>query len=380
MIRRNQLLGALGLVAVCALLYGGWMAYQAHCNLVTLNVRNMEVRKVVNKLQWQTWETITLHSNVQGQVTLNVVRVPLEEVLKIVCDQTSCNWSTIYPLYSNQRSLVTLKKALRGELDPASNGWTNLQPRGFFGGGPMFGGGPPGGPGAPSSQLVSLQVYRKEVSFVALALNRFAGARVIPEDGTEALVNLTLDKASVPMAVAKLAKKAHRSWARLYVLRGQFGPGGPGRPGFAGGGPGGPGGPPPFGRRDGTNGPPQLGMRDPNSTNQFGPRGPGLPPEQLEDMRKQRETLEAQLMAALPTPERTKALEAEQQRAQTFQDMQNMTPEQRRERFGAMAGAGMDQRNRDRVRNSTPEQRVEQQRAMLQMRQRMQQMQAPPSP
>jgi hypothetical protein len=281
--------------------------------------------------------------------------------------------------------LVTLKKALRGELDPAQHGWTNLQSRGFFGGGPMFfgGGGPFGGPAASPTQSVSLEIRNKDVAFVTLALNRFGGARVVPEDGTPGPVSLTLHKASVPQAVAQLAKQAHRNWTRLYVLRGDFGPGGPGRPGS-------PGGPPPqFAMRDGTNRVargrpdegPQLTVRDPNGMDRPGPPGaggPGLTPEQREAFQKQRDALEAELMTALPAADRQKVQDAQQQREQQMKEMQSLTPEERRQRFAQMGGGAMDQRNRERIRNSTPEQRVEQQRRMVQMRQRMQQMQPPP--
>src|SRR5262249_34987410 len=85
--------------------------------LVTLNVRNMEVRQVVRKIERQTGDSITVHSNVQGKVTLNVRRMPLEDVLEIVGEQTSSRWSSLYPLYSNGKSLGRLEQSLRGELD-----------------------------------------------------------------------------------------------------------------------------------------------------------------------------------------------------------------------------------------------------------------------
>ncbi len=114
---------------VVAALYGGWLAVRAHRNLVTLEVRNMEVREVVKKIKWQTWETIYLDTNVQGKVSLNVHEMPLESVLHIIGDQVNSRWAAIYPLYSSGKSLVALKKALRGEADATKSGWTNLQNR-----------------------------------------------------------------------------------------------------------------------------------------------------------------------------------------------------------------------------------------------------------
>src|SRR5437773_790899 len=107
-----QVIGALAVGAV--LVYGGWLAIRAHRNLVTLNVRNMDVREVVKKIEWQTWESIFVHKDVQGKVTLNVRKMPLEQVLRIVGDQTSSRSSTLYPLYSSGSSLRALKQSLRG--------------------------------------------------------------------------------------------------------------------------------------------------------------------------------------------------------------------------------------------------------------------------
>ena len=133
---RTKLFGALAAVLGVVLLYGGWLAVRAQRNLVTLNVRNMDVRQVVKKIQWQTWEIVQLHKDVQGKVTLRVHDMPLEQVLRMVGEQTLANSSVIYPLYSSGKSLAALKKALRGEIDPAVNGWTNLQNRAAFRGGP----------------------------------------------------------------------------------------------------------------------------------------------------------------------------------------------------------------------------------------------------
>ena len=123
------------LAVVVALVWGIYVAVRAHGNLVTLDVRDLEVRAVVKKIEWQTWERIFVHQNVQGKITLNVRKMPLDEVLNIIDEQISSRWSKIYPLYSTSKSLVALKQSLRGEIDPAANGWTNLQSRSLFRGG-----------------------------------------------------------------------------------------------------------------------------------------------------------------------------------------------------------------------------------------------------
>ena len=344
--------------------YAAWRAYYA----VTLNVRNMDVREVVRKIERQTRQAITVHSNVQGKVTLNVKRMPLEEVLEIIGEQTFSRWSSLYPLYSNSKSLTRLQQSLRGELDPRHNGWTNLFSRsggrdgrggpGGFGG---FGGGPPfgGDSGRGSNQLVSLQIEGKDVQFATLALNRYAQAHIVLEDGANAVVTLRLNKAKLPAAVSQLAKKAHLSWAKLYTLTG-FGDFDRGRTEFASRGPG-------RGERGSEDGPRRRFDWD------------NMSDEERDARRKQREALEDELKQTLPPAEQAKIAEQQQQREQMRQELSTMTPEQARERFSQMrggpggGGGGRDQRMNSFLKNSTPEQRVERFRRMEERRQRWQQ-------
>jgi len=362
----------LGALVVAGLGYGGWLAWNAHLNLVSLNVRNMPVRDVVSKIEWQTWETVVVDNAVQGNVTLRVRRRQLGEVLGMIAGQTAAQPAMIYPLYSSGASLVNLRKALRGEVDPMTHGWTNIQQRGL--GGPMMafgpGGGGFGGPGGPMLVMagpggpapgpdrthgVSLNILGKDLGFAVTALERFAQARVVPEDGTAGMVTLVVKQATPSAVVAKLAGNVHRKWARVFALRAGFGPGrGPGGPGGPRG-PGGFGGPPQMFVMAGTNRPPR-GFGEPGDPN----GGPN--PEmaaRFEEMRKQREAREQELLQALPADERQKLEQAQQERQKQMEELQNMTPEQRRDAFARMNGGGrMDQANRERILNSTPEQRA----------------------
>ena len=345
---------------VLAAIYFGRAAYRAHLNLVTLDVRDMDVREVVNKMEHQTWEVIFVEKAVEGKITMQVEKMPLEEALRLVGSQASARASTIYPLYSTSQSFKALKESLRGEVDPATHGWTNLQSRGMaFGGmgamGGMGGGGARGGlgalmGGAVPNQLVSLSISAKDVAFASLALNRFASARVVPEDGVNATVSFMVKQVSVPEAVAKLAKAADRKWTTLYALQSFGGPGGPGgRGGLAGFGGRGPGGPPPTGGD--TNSPPRRGG--------FGGFGdPDMTDEQRAEARKQREALDQELLATLPAEERQKIEDAQAERDKLMQEMANMTDEQRRDRMMQLMGPAIDKMARDRLLNSTPEQRA----------------------
>ena len=337
-------------LALGVALYFGWAGWRAHRGLVTLDVRDLDVRLVVKKIAWQTWDDVFVHKDVQGKVTLKVRDMPAVQVLALVAGQTSSRPSLLYPLYSKGESFTQLKKSLRGEVDPATHGWTNLQGRAFFGGpGGGFGGGPGGGmfgggmPGQAQNQIVSLNLLGKDIPFATLAFNRFAQARVVPEDGASATVSVIIKQASVSKAVAQLARAAHLKWAKVYALQGGFG---------------GPGGLPQFAARDG-GGPPRFG---------FG--GPDMTDAQREEFRKQRDALEQELNGVLPAEQRQKIEQAQQEREQQMQEMANMTDEQRRNRFMQLnGGAGqMDKMMRDRIMNSTPEQRAQQNQRMNQMR------------
>jgi Spy/CpxP family protein refolding chaperone len=346
--RRSQWLWAVLFLAMLG--YGARFVWRAHRNLVTLDVREMDVRKVVKKMEWQTWENIHVHKEVQGKITLKVINTPLEEVLRIVSAQSQSRPALFYALYSDGKSLSRLNQSLRGEVDPAMHGWTNLANRPFggggggpggFGGGGMFGFTAPGAPGqsVAGDGHVSLNLQAQTVDFATLAFSRFAQTRVVPEDGVTTIVNLTLSKIAVPDAVAKLAKAAKRKWVAVYALQGGFG--------FSPGG-------------DRTRGP--RGSEDGGGTNRFpfpGFGGPDLTDAQREEMRAEREAQELALRNALPTDARQKYELAQQEREAAMRDLQNATPEQIRDRFSAQNSAAINQMMRDRVMNSTPEQRAQ---------------------
>ena len=207
------LLAALILVVV---VWGAYRAYRAHANLVTLTVRNMEVQRVVSKLQWQTWERIVLSKGVGGKVTLQVHNVPLDEVLNIVGLQTDSRWTRLYPLYSTRKSLAVFQRVLQGNLPPAGNGWSGLQQMASW---QQAGLGSFASTLRAENKLVSARLADKDVTFTALALSRFSRAQVVPEDDTKGMVDLRLQQVPFEKAVGKVARQVHRKWSRLYTLQ-----------------------------------------------------------------------------------------------------------------------------------------------------------------
>src|ERR1041384_1878474 len=88
-------------IAVAAvLIWGCFRGHRAHLNLVTLHVRNMEARKVIVKIEWQTWEKIIVHKDLDGLVTLDVTDAPIEDVLNIISLQLHAKWTALYPIFA----------------------------------------------------------------------------------------------------------------------------------------------------------------------------------------------------------------------------------------------------------------------------------------
>lgn len=202
-------------VLAVVLAWGGYRAWMAHLNLVTLDVRNMDVRKVVSKIEWQTWERILVNKDVGGVVTMKVKRVPLDEVLNIIALQTSTRWAALFPLYTSGKSGVNFQKVVRGEMPASGNGWSNWEKL------PPWQKGNLAGFGyitRAQNKLVSAQILGKDLDFTALALSRFSQARVVPEDGLKGTINLKLDQAPLEKAVALVAKQIRRKWDHLYAL------------------------------------------------------------------------------------------------------------------------------------------------------------------
>lgn len=342
----KQIFLAATVLAAVVASYATWIAIRAHRDLVTLDVRNMDVRQVVKKIERQTWEDIYVDKSVAGKVSLRVRGVPLDEVLRTIGDQTSSRPLVLYPLYSSRGSFKKLERSLRGEVDPATHGWTNLVSTSGRGNGPGFGNvgpgrGPFGAMAETGGQLVSFSINAREIPFAVSAFSRFAQARVVPEDGVNKTVSLAVKKVPVAKAVAQLAKKADRKWTKVYVLRGFGGPG-----------------------------PMQLALRERPDRD---PRGmQDLTEEQRAAMREAREAREQELKEALPVAERERLDQVEAERQEQMQAMANLTPEQRREQMAQRFGANgqFDRNNRQRVLNSTPEQRAAMNRRMREMRQR----------
>src|SRR6266700_3368002 len=197
--RAKIVVAALAVVVI----WGGYRAYRAHSKVVTLQVQDAVVRDVVRQIERQTWETIPVHREVAGKITLDVVDAPLPEVLNLVAQQDHARGQVLQPLYSSAASLDGFLRATRGDADPAKVGWTKLadviHP-------PLA---PPPRQGPNPEQAITLQSTNRELRLAGLAFSRLAQVQVVPEDGTPADITLNLQAVSPRAATAALADAGH---------------------------------------------------------------------------------------------------------------------------------------------------------------------------
>src|SRR5205085_892907 len=105
------------LIALAALLgvVGAWgtrLAWRAHKQIVSLNVRNAPLADVLRKIEWQTWKKIHAEKGLDARITLTLKDKPLAYVLDRVAEQAGAQWSTLHAVYDSRRALNKLKSAL----------------------------------------------------------------------------------------------------------------------------------------------------------------------------------------------------------------------------------------------------------------------------
>ncbi|HTI71380.1 MAG TPA: hypothetical protein VMF06_15520, partial [Candidatus Limnocylindria bacterium] len=117
------------LAATLVTLAGTWagrVIYRAHRNLVSLDVENVPLRKVVSQLKRQTWENIEVNKDVDGMVTLRCENTPLDLVLQRIGEQVSARTRVLFPLYANSASKKHFIQFVTGTA-PQTTGWTNYE-------------------------------------------------------------------------------------------------------------------------------------------------------------------------------------------------------------------------------------------------------------
>jgi hypothetical protein len=119
---------SMGLLALFA---AGWVAWNIYAGwgLVTLDVRNEPVAKVISSISRQGGIDIASNLDPSTQVTLKVKRVPPVEALDIVAVRTDASWRLAYLGAPDEKSIDAALTAFRAGSEAA--GWSSYGSGGF---------------------------------------------------------------------------------------------------------------------------------------------------------------------------------------------------------------------------------------------------------
>ncbi len=195
-------------------------AWRARHNLVTLNVRDMDVRKVVRKIEWQTWEKIYLSKDTRGKVTMNVRNAPLDTVLAMVSGQVAARSSHLFPIYRGSAAFTKLELLLQSDSRAMADAkqWTNFSMVSSGRGGPGFRGGFEDRSRETNSSI-NLRLDHKDPALAAVTLSASTGYQIVPEDGIPVTVTLDLTNATPKQAVKEFASALRRDWQSVYTIQ-----------------------------------------------------------------------------------------------------------------------------------------------------------------
>ena len=119
---------SMGLLALFA---AGWVAWNIYAGwgLVTLDVRNEPVAKVISSISRQGGIDIASNLDPSTPVTLKVKRVPPVEALDIVAVRTDASWRLAYLGAPDEKSIDAALTAFRAGSEAA--GWSSYGSGGF---------------------------------------------------------------------------------------------------------------------------------------------------------------------------------------------------------------------------------------------------------
>lgn len=118
-------------IGLLVLLAAGWVAWQIYAGwgLVTLDVRNAPVAKVLSSISRQGGIDIASNLDPSTPVTLKVKRVPPVEALDIVAVRTDASWRLAYLGAPDEKSIDAALTAFRAGSEAA--GWSSYGGGGF---------------------------------------------------------------------------------------------------------------------------------------------------------------------------------------------------------------------------------------------------------
>ncbi|GEM_PF-1951953 len=187
------------------------VAYFLPSKLVTLNVRDADVQEVVRSVARQSGETILVPSDAKGNVTINVRKKPVSDVLEIITNQLGGRWQEFYAVSDSRDSIGALKIFLTDGGE--AQGW---RIRGFGWGaadGDEF-------DWIPMPDKISYEAAAKPARDVALALSLRMRSRVLVSESIgDSTVTLALKEKTPEKAVHDFARELSATTERFFSLR-----------------------------------------------------------------------------------------------------------------------------------------------------------------
>lgn len=205
--RTRTLVSLVAILAVAAIA----VAHFLPSKLVTINVKDADVQDVVRAVARQSGETILVSSDAKGNVTLNVRKKPVKDILEIITDQLGGRWQEFYAVSDSRDSIGALQKFLTDGGEP--HGW---RVRGFGWGaadGEEF-------DWIPMPDKITYEAAAKPARDVALALSlRMRSRVVVSESIGDKTVTVALKEQTPEKAVGDFARQLGANTERFFSLR-----------------------------------------------------------------------------------------------------------------------------------------------------------------
>ncbi len=306
-------------LGVLCLLLGGikLVDWWTHRHLITLDAANAKIYPVLQEIARQAGVPVLARTNMTNLVTVHFHRVPVEEALTVLADQTDGRWEKV--------CLMARTASARSNLDRVliEKGPPFLVTQMAMGGGMMFGNPAPASPSADTR--FNLDFNGKTFQTAALQLALQARTPILTEEGFNPTLHLRLSAPDFPAAIRQLARAVQTRSELVYYFR--------------------------VSQRGGN------GM----ASRQDGGNRPSDPSEGREARWAEREQASQEQIALLSPEDQKKIRDLQAERLRRRAEWARLTPEERRKRLEAMATDPkfidrMEKRDSDRIRNLTPEQ------------------------
>lgn len=330
-----------------------------HRHLITLDAVNAEVYPVLQKMASRSGVPILAATNTSGRVTVHFYRTPVEDALNVIADQTDGRWQKLYLMARTSDGMAQVTQEVIDHGPPVL-----VTQMAGMGGGMMMG----GGGGAPESKeqtAITLKISGKPFKQAVLEFALNARMPIAVEPALDQRVDVEIKNRDLASAVQDLAQAGRAKARMVYHFRAMnfrnAMAGGEGRP---------------------------SGRSRERPSPEGAPAGSQGQRENWQERMESRRKMMDEQIALLPPEERQKLEKQREEWQQMAAEMAQATPEERRARMEQMAGDPrirdrFEQRLASRIKNLTPEQRVERyqrfaaRQARQQQRQQQQQQQQP---